>query len=47
MTTGILKRIDDLLEKALYYISGILLIIIAAIVFTAVVMRYVFNEPPL
>src|SRR6056300_756189 len=47
MTTGVLKKIDDLLEKALYYISGILLIIIAAIVFTAVVMRYVFNEPPL
>ena len=47
MDTGILKKIDDLLEKALYYISGLLLIIIATIVFTAVVMRYVFNEPPL
>ena len=47
MTTGVLKKIDDLLEKALYYISGILLIIIATIVFTAVVMRYAFNEPPL
>lgn len=47
MITDILKKIDDLLEKALYYISGLLLIIIATIVFIAVVMRYVFNEPPL
>lgn len=44
---GVLKRLDDLLEKALYYISGILLIIIASAVFYAVTMRYVFNEPPL
>lgn len=47
MITDILKKIDDFLEKALYYISGLLLIIIATIVFIAVVMRYVFNEPPL
>ncbi len=44
---GVLKRLDDLLEKALYYASGILLIIIATAVFYAVTMRYVFNEPPL
>ena len=44
---GVLKRLDDLLEKALYYASGILLIIIATAVFYAVMMRYVFNEPPL
>jgi len=44
---GLLKRLDDTLEKALYYTSGILLIIIASAVFYAVTMRYVLNEPPL
>lgn len=42
-----LRKIDEILEKGLYYISGLLLITIATIVFVAVVMRYVFNEPPL
>jgi len=42
-----LRKLDDFLEKALYYISGLLLMTIATIVFVAVVMRYVFNEPPL
>jgi TRAP-type C4-dicarboxylate transport system permease small subunit len=45
--TGTLKQLDHLLEMALYYISGILLIIIASAVFYAVTMRYAFNEPPL
>ena len=42
-----LRKLDEFLEKALHYISGLLLMIIAIIVFVAVVMRYVFNEPPL
>ena len=42
-----LRKLDEFLEKALHYISGLLLMIIATIVFVAVVMRYVFNEPPL
>lgn len=44
---SVLKRLDDALEMALYYVSGILLIIIATAVFYAVTLRYVFNEPPL
>jgi len=42
-----LKLLDDWLEKALFYLSGILLMVIAAAVFYAVTMRYAFNEPPL
>ena len=42
-----LRKLDEFLEKALHYISGLLLMTIATIVFVAVVMRYVFNEPPL
>ncbi|MFY0691741.1 MAG: TRAP transporter small permease [Paracoccaceae bacterium] len=43
----LLKRLDHWLEMALYYASGILLMIITAAVFYAVTMRYAFNEPPL
>lgn len=43
----LLKLLDDWLEKALFYLSGILLMVIATAVFYAVTMRYVFNEPPL
>lgn len=46
-STGFLLRLDGLIEKALYYASGILLMTIASSVFYAVTMRYVFNEPPL
>jgi TRAP-type C4-dicarboxylate transport system permease small subunit len=42
-----LQRFDHLFEKALYYISGFLLLTIASSVFYSVTMRYVFNEPPL
>ncbi len=42
-----LKRFDERLDKALFYLSGILLMVIAGAVFYAVTMRYVFNEPPL
>ncbi len=42
-----LQAVDDYVETALYYLSGILLIIIAVAVFYAVTMRYAFNEPPL
>ncbi len=43
----LLKLLDDWLEKALFYLSGILLLVIATAVFYAVTMRYAFNEPPL
>lgn len=43
----ILRRLDDWLEKALYYLSGALLLTIACAVFYAVTARYAFNEPPL
>lgn len=42
-----LRRLDRWFEIALYYLAGLLLVTIAGIVFYAVVMRYVFNEPPL
>jgi len=42
-----LRKLDEFLERSLFYISGLLLIIIACAVFLAVTMRYVFNEPPL
>lgn len=42
-----LQLLDDWLEKALFYLSGILLMIIACAVFYSVTMRYAFNEPPL
>ncbi len=41
------KRLDDFLESGLYYLSAGLLIIVACMVFYAVLLRYVFNEPPL
>lgn len=43
----VLRRLDDWLESALFYLSGILLMVIAGAVFYAVTMRYAFNEPPL
>lgn len=43
----LMRRADALLEKALYYVSALLLLIIAGTVFYAVLLRYVFNEPPL
>lgn len=42
-----LHKLDQLFEKTLYYISGLLLMAIACAVFYAVTMRYAFNEPPL
>ena len=42
-----LRRLDKWIEIALYYLAGLLLVVIAGIVFYSVVMRYVFNEPPL
>ena len=42
-----LRRLDKWIEVALYYLAGLLLVVIAGIVFYSVVMRYVFNEPPL
>jgi len=42
-----LRRLDRWIETALYYFAGLLLVIIAGIVFYSVVMRYVFNDPPL
>lgn len=42
-----LEKLDAFFEKLLYYLSGVLLIIIACAVFYAVTLRYVFNEPPL
>lgn len=43
----VLRRADELLEKALYYTSALLMVMVACTVFYAVVLRYVFNEPPL
>ena len=42
-----LRRLDRWVETVLYYLAGLLLVIIAGVVFYAVVMRYVFNDPPL
>ncbi len=44
---SLLRRADKMLEMALYYISALLLLIISGTVFYAVLLRYVFNEPPL
>lgn len=46
-TPTMLARLDELFDKLLYYVSGLLLITIACSVFYAVTMRYAFNEPPL
>ena len=42
-----LQLLDEWFEKALFYLSGLLLMVIAVAVFYAVTMRYAFNEPPL
>ena len=42
-----LRRVDKWIEIALYFLSGLLLVGIAGLVFYSVVMRYVFSEPPL
>jgi TRAP-type C4-dicarboxylate transport system permease small subunit len=42
-----LETLDRLLERALFYLSAALLLIIAGMVIYAVTLRYVFNEPPL
>lgn len=46
-SASLLQKIDRVIEMTLYYASGLLLITIATAVFYAVLMRYVFNEPPL
>ena len=46
-SASLLQKADRAIEMTLYYASGILLITIASAVFYAVLMRYVFNEPPL
>ena len=43
----LVMKLDRLIEMTLYYASGLLLMTIASAVFYAVLMRYVFNEPPL
>ena len=42
-----LINLDYYFEKALYYLAGILLLILASSIFYSVMMRYVFSEPPL
>ncbi|RMF39564.1 MAG: TRAP transporter small permease [Alphaproteobacteria bacterium] len=42
-----LHALDRWLDRALYLLSGLLLIVIACTVFYAVMLRYVFNAPPL
>lgn len=42
-----LQLLDEWFERALFYLSGLLLMVIALAVFYAVTMRYAFNEPPL
>ena len=44
---GWLHRLDKAIETILSYAAGLLLVAIAGMVFYSVVMRYVFNEPPL
>jgi TRAP-type transport system small permease protein len=44
---SLLKRADDILEKTLYYLAAALLMTIAGTVIYAVMLRYVFNNPPL
>ena len=46
-SASLLRKADRAIEMTLYYASGLLLITIASAVFYAVLMRYVFNEPPL
>jgi len=43
----LLERLDHWLEQALFYIAAILLLLTSITVFYAVMLRYVFNEPPL
>lgn len=43
----LLARLDAWLEKGLFYLSALLLLMISCTVFYAVLLRYVFNEPPL
>ncbi|MEM7021775.1 MAG: TRAP transporter small permease [Pseudomonadota bacterium] len=43
----LLARLDVWLDRILYNLSGLLLIVIACTVFYAVFLRYVVNEPPL
>ena len=38
---------DRYLENCLYYTAGGMLIIVACMVFWAVLLRYIFNDPPL
>lgn len=42
-----LAKIDLLLDRTLYLLSGLLMVLIACTVFYAVLLRYVFNAPPL
>ncbi|MDA0367411.1 MAG: TRAP transporter small permease [Proteobacteria bacterium] len=44
---SLLARADIMLDRALYYTSALLLIMIAATVMYTVVARYVFNSAPL
>jgi TRAP-type C4-dicarboxylate transport system permease small subunit len=44
---SILERLDLWLDRILYNLSGLLLIVIACTVFYAVFLRYALNEPPL
>lgn len=46
-TASWLRRLDETLDRLLYWLSGLLLIVIASIVFYAVMLRYLFNAPPL
>ncbi len=42
-----LTRIDELLDRTLYYLSSLLLIAIATSVMYTVLARYLFNAAPL
>ena len=44
---SVLTKIDFYFEKVLYYLAGILLLIMASSIFYSVMMRYVFSKPPL
>jgi TRAP-type C4-dicarboxylate transport system permease small subunit len=46
-STTILARLDAWLDRLLYNLSGMLLIVIACTVLYAVFLRYILNEPPL
>lgn len=43
----LLERLDRWLEQSLFYVAAVLLLITSVAVFYAVMLRYVFNEPPL